>query len=624
MTLSKVLSYFPVKLIICAAFVSYIFLEFHFLEQLEEQSLLGLLQFFHTTAYLLDGDLFIGSISSSEKFFIPTSTHTLLLLFFPSVAIATRASLNIRLKILFFGFLCFISFLILELSLIISLHALGLGTSIGYLHSSIIFSALVGAGMIEITLLKVITLPKSQVIKPIIKRTYIDEFAYFVVLIIFASLVIYVIFNIIDIREDTVVSAYLALGLSTILTFKYYLSYFMWEIKKPLWVKLRLNKKFKQRKWKVSFLCPAFNEEKYMKKFIESIDIAASNYEGEVEIIIINDGSTDDTEKISKETLERLRFSKGQLHSIPNSGKGFALQYGLQKLSGDIIFRVDSDSTVDEHIITPVVRHYDDPAVGSVSGMLFPIEEKSIWQKATLFLGAFNVFYRKGQNLIDSILVQPGVFSTFRGDAIKKIGGWSTDQFGEDGEVTLRLGRYGYRNMFEERASIHSEVPENFQGLREQRIRWSVAFFHSRAKNIHILKESNGPRTIMVLLNLLTHGGGYIQMLFWPFLAVSLFLDDKYSILNFAGILGIPLKLLIIDLIVFSLQYILFFYYLYRFKKWYLVKYMPFMRFYMLILSTLFKPEALEVLLQYSSKWNRHTKESNDDLKRIMKTYLMD
>jgi hypothetical protein len=122
-----------------------------------------------------------------------------------------------------------------------------------------------------------------------------------------------------------------------------------------------------------------------------------------------------------------------------------------------------------------------------------------------------------------------------------------------------------------------------------------------------------------MLLNLFTHGGGFGQLLFWPFLVVSIFLDDTYSILNFAALLGIPLKLMVIDLLIFSLLYVVYFYYLYRFKKLYLVKYMPFMRIYMLIISTMFKPEAMEVLLQYSSKWNRHTKESNDDLRKIIK-----
>lgn len=615
----KILLYFPVKLLISGAFFSFIFLEFNFLEPLEEQILLGLLQFLQVPAYYLDGGLFIGSIYSAEQFMPPTYTHTLFLIFFCSVALVTHANITIRLKFLFYGFLCFLSFIVIQLALILIMNGTGTGTSIGYLHSSIVFSGLAAGIVIEIALLKIITLPKSKKIKPIVKRTYVDEYIYLAALIIFSSLLIYAIFNILDIREDTVVSAYVALGLSSILTFKYYLSYLIWELKKPIWASFGLKTNFKRQKWKVSFLLPAFNEEKTIKKLIESIDKAASNYEGETEIVLVNDGSTDDTEKFAKEALGLLKFSKGRIYTIKNSGKGFALHYGLQKLTGDIILRIDSDSIVDEKIIVHVVRHYDNPTVGSVSGMIFPIEEKSIWQKCMVFLACLNIFYRKGQYLIDAILVQPGAFSTFRTDAMRKVGGWSTDQFGEDGEVTMRLGRYGYRNVFEEHAKAYSDAPKNIHELREQRVRWAIAFYHSRAKNINIVKEFNGPRSIMVLLNLFTHGGGFGQLLFWPFLAVSIFLDDTYSILNFAALLGIPLKLIVIDVLIFSLLYVVYIYYLYRFKKLYLVKYLPFMRIYLLIISTMFKPEAMEVLLQYSSKWNRHTKESNDDLRKIMK-----
>jgi len=146
-----------------------------------------------------------------------------------------------------------------------------------------------------------------------------------------------------------------------------------------------------------------------------------------------------------------------------------------------------------------------------------------------------------------------------------------------------------------------------------------LAFYHSRAKNIRVVKEFNGPRSIMILLNLLTHGGGFVQTLFWSFLAVALFLDDTYSLLNFITLLGVPVQFLIIDIITFGLLYVVFLRYLYRFKKLYLAKYLPFIRIYFLIISTFFKPEALEILLQFSSKWKHHTNESQKELIKIMK-----
>jgi len=181
----KILLYFPVKLLISGAFFTFIFLEFNFLEPLEEQTLLGLLQFLQVPAYYLDGDLFIGSIYSAEQFMPTTYTHTLFLIFFCSVALVTRANITIRLKFLFYGFLCFLSFIVIQLAIILIMNGTGIGTSIGYLHSSIVFSGLAAGIVIEIALLKITTLPKSKKIKPIVKRTYVDEYIYLAALIIF-------------------------------------------------------------------------------------------------------------------------------------------------------------------------------------------------------------------------------------------------------------------------------------------------------------------------------------------------------------------------------------------------------------------------------------------------------
>lgn len=617
---ARKISYFPIRLIICAAFFTFVFLEFNFLEPLEEQTLIGLLQFFQIQSFYLDGDLFIGNIYAAEHFMIPEYTHTLFLIFFPSVIVATRANLTIRLKFVFYGVLCFIAFILLEFLMILIMGGLGIGNSIAYLHANVVFSGLVAGLVIEMSLLGIITLPKSEKITPILKRSYKNEYILLGILLAFSTLVIYAIFNILDISEDTVVTAYVALSLSTILTFKYYISYFMWEIKKPVWAKLAVKKQAIKKNFKVSFLLPAYNEEKTVEKLIQSIDTAASKYDGNVEIILINDGSTDNTEKITIKALSNLKHCQGNIHTIDNSGKGYALQYGLQKVTGEIIFRIDADSLVDENVIINVVRHYDDPFVGSVSGMIFPIEEKSIWQKSMVFLGCLNIFYRKGMNLIESILVQPGAFSTFRTEALEKVGGWTNNQMGEDGEITIRLGRYGYRSIFEEHALTYSEAPNNIQELREQRVRWAVAFYHSRAKNMNVIKEFNGPRSLMIIFGLLSHGGGFAQTLIWPFFIVALFLDDSVSMLNIVSLIGIPTQLVIVDILVFGLLYVVIIRYLYRFKKLYLVKYLPFLRIYFFILGTFFKPEAMELLLQHSSKWKYHTDHSQKELiKRLKK-----
>jgi cellulose synthase/poly-beta-1,6-N-acetylglucosamine synthase-like glycosyltransferase len=266
------------------------------------------------------------------------------------------------------------------------------------------------------------------------------------------------------------------------------------------------------------------------------------------------------------------------------------------------------------------MKHFRDPYVGSVSGMIFPLEEKSIWQKAMVMLGCLFIFYRRGQELVDSILVQPGAFSVFRKDALIKAGGWASNQFGEDGELTIRLGRLGYRNEFEQHAIVLSDAPKNFKELREQRLRWGIAYYHSRGRNLEVMKNFNAPRTIIYGLNLLSHGGGFAQSMFWPFLIASILVGiSKPSVTDISILLGIPLKLVIIELIIFGLQYTLYIYFLSKFNKLHYVKYLPLMRFYDLILALFIKPEAMAILISWSSKWKELTKESNDVLRKMIK-----
>lgn len=606
---------------LCSIFFSYVLLSNSFIETLEEQILFGLLQFFRVSSFYLDGNLFVGSFYSSSQYFPPVHTQVLFLIFFPSLALATRSTFEIRMRILLFGGLCFIAFITIQFLIILTMLALGVTSDVGLVQASIIFTGVTAALVIEALLFTTITLPKQTKVQVAIKRSYIDEYVYLALLLLISSLLIYFIFTILQIKTDSPIASYVALNVSTILSFKYYLSYFLWEARAPIWAKwIRTQQKIQySNNMAVSFLLPAYNEEKHIKKCVESIDRAAANYSGNTEIIIVNDGSTDNTGKISEEAIHNIKHCTGKVFHLPNSGKGIALQYGLERLTGDIVFRIDSDSIVDEYAITPILNHFKDPQVGSVSGMIFPMEEKSLWQKAMILLGCLFVFYRRGQELIDSILVQPGAFSVFRKEALIKVGGWARDQFGEDGELTIRLGRYGYKNEFEQHAIILSEAPRNLKELREQRIRWGIAYYHSRARNLQIIKEFNGPRSIMYILNLLSHGGGFAQALFWPFLIAAVLTDERYSIYNFVTLLGIPLQLIVIELVVFGLQYILYIYFLFRFKKLYCIKYIPLMRLYVLVLTVFFKPEAMEILLFWSSKWKQHTKESNDALKKIIK-----
>ncbi|NHH96955.1 hypothetical protein DYY66_1880 [Candidatus Nitrosotalea sp. FS] len=618
---SRILRYFPIRFSIAGIFFSCLLLGNPYAQTLETQVLSTLLNLIHVSAYV-DGNLVVtGNIYSPIKFSTPIQTQTLFLIFFLSLATCTRSTFETRMKILFYGLLCFGAFLVTQFSIIILLLALNFTSNMAFLQASTILTGIVGSLFIELSLFSTIKLPERTKITASINRSYIDEYLILITLLSGASLLVYFIINVLNLQNNSPVTAYLALNLSTILFFRYYLAYFIYELKTPGWVKSHtLHRNIDSDKTCLSFLLPSYNEEKHIQRCIESIDKAAEKYHGSTEIIVVNDGSTDATRKIASAAILNLKNASGKVYNIPNSGKGVALQYGLNRVSGDVIFRIDTDSFIDESAIPRVMNHFKDPLVGSVSGMILPLEEKSWIQKIWILHYALLTFYKRGWELIDSVLVQPGAFSVFRKDALIQVGGWADDILGEDSDIAVKLARCGYRNEYEQHAVVFSDIPSNLRDLREQRLRWSMSFYHARSAHLDVIKDFNGPISVMYSLNIVEHGLGYANALFLPFLIATFLTGYNSSVLALTSLVGISVGLLAIELIIYGLQSIVYVYFLYKFKKLYIIKYIPMMRLYSFIYSIFIETEGIEILLSVTSKWKtQHTKELTTSLRRKIK-----
>jgi hypothetical protein len=136
-----------------------------------------------------------------------------------------------------------------------------------------------------------------------------------------------------------------------------------------------------------------------------------------------------------------------------------------------------------------------------------------------------------------------------------------------------------------------------------------MAFFHARASNLNVIKESKGPMSLIYTLALLQRGAEFASALFLPFLLAEAIIGQDFSIHNLASLFGISLGLITIELLTFGLHGIVNVYFLLKSKKYYLIKYLPLLRIYDLIHSMFIVPEAVEILLSTSSRWKEHSKE---------------
>jgi len=228
---------------------------------------------------------------------------------------------------------------------------------------------------------------------------------------------------------------------------------------------------------KVSILVPAYNEEKTIGKTLKSL--LNLNYpKDKLEIIAINDGSTDNTLKIMK------KFEKYGVKVIdkPNGGKASALNAGLKKAKGEIIVCMDADSVVSKNALKYTLGYFNDPKVGAVASSLKVYKPKNFWQKMQFVEYIYNVFLRKVLALMDSVFVVPGPFGLYRRKVLEEVGGWEEGNLTEDMELTMRIQKAGYKVEASLNSIVYTKTPDTFKKLIKQRVRWYRGFLINARK----------------------------------------------------------------------------------------------------------------------------------------------
>ncbi|MFW5879638.1 MAG: glycosyltransferase [bacterium] len=220
---------------------------------------------------------------------------------------------------------------------------------------------------------------------------------------------------------------------------------------------------------KISIIVPAFNEEDSIAETIQSLkEITYKN----LEVLIISDGSTDNTSRIvSKEILDDSRFKF--IDNQKNQGKATVLNQGIKLVKGKFVACMDADSVVENDIIEKILPYFSDQDVGAVTISVDVNKPKTFLHRIVALEFALGLsLFLKIFSFLDCIFVTPGPFSMYRKTALREIGGFNPENITEDHEIAFRLHKYGYkiRNCIE--AKVHTTLPETFKGIYVQRRRW--------------------------------------------------------------------------------------------------------------------------------------------------------
>ncbi|NYE08432.1 cellulose synthase/poly-beta-1,6-N-acetylglucosamine synthase-like glycosyltransferase/spore germination protein YaaH/peptidoglycan/xylan/chitin deacetylase (PgdA/CDA1 family) [Bacillus niacini] len=218
----------------------------------------------------------------------------------------------------------------------------------------------------------------------------------------------------------------------------------------------------------VSVVIAAYNEEKVICKTIDSI--LSSDYPA-FEILIIDDGSKDDTAIVVQETYENQPLIR--LIKKPNGGKSSAVNLGFKEANGEIVVALDADTLIAENAISLLVSHFKDENVAAVSGNV------KVGNKGNLLTNWQHIEYVTGFNLerrafatLNCITVVPGAIGAWKKTAVEEAGYFQEDTLAEDTDITLTLLRNGKKIEFEEKAYAYTEAPEDINSLAKQRYRW--------------------------------------------------------------------------------------------------------------------------------------------------------
>ena len=219
----------------------------------------------------------------------------------------------------------------------------------------------------------------------------------------------------------------------------------------------------------VSIIVPAYNEEKVICRTINSL--LASDY-ANLEIIVVDDGSTDKTLEVLRDNFSVNR--KVAIFTKENGGKAEALNFCLRLAGGEIIIALDADTLFTKHTVSALVRRFADEQIGAVAGNAKVGNRINIvtkWQ-ALEYITSQNLDRRAFASL-NCITVVPGSVGAWRHDVLEKIGGFSVDTLAEDQDSTIQVRKLGYKIGYEEHAIAWTEAPDSLRGLAKQRFRWS-------------------------------------------------------------------------------------------------------------------------------------------------------
>jgi len=314
----------------------------------------------------------------------------------------------------------------------------------------------------------------------------------------------------------------------------------------------------------LTLLVAAYNEEDCIAETIESI--ARQTYPAPLEILVIDDGSTDRTREIVRaqiDTGQRPGNQTLRLVEMPrNGGKARALNAGLERASHELIVTIDADTLLYRSALARLVLNQQcspkntAATAGTVLVRNSRINLMTRLQEWDYFLGIAVV--KRVQSLLQGTLVAQGAFSIYRRAVLREIGGWR-ETVGEDIVLTWAMLQRGYRVGYAENAFVFTNVPDQYGAYYRQRKRWSRGLIEA-FKAYPALLLPTRLNTPFIYLNLLFPFLDIAYLFVFVPGVIAALLFHSYLVVGLMTVLVIPLSILV-NMLMFLKQQAVFSHY---------------------------------------------------------------
>src|SRR5690348_891915 len=245
----------------------------------------------------------------------------------------------------------------------------------------------------------------------------------------------------------------------------------------------------------LTVVIPAYNEGAMVLRSIQSV-VEADYPHDRLEILVIDDGSRDDTWRYIQEAAERYPGLVTALRHERNRGKRAALAWGFQRAKGDILVTIDSDSVIERGALLALAGPFRDARIGAVAGKVLVLNRRGLIARMlhVRYVLSFDLL-RSVESAYGTVFCCPGALTALRARAVRQVlARWREQRFlgrqctfGEDRALTNYLLEAGYDTVYQRSAVVRTVVPTLFPKLCKMLIRWDRSYVREEIRFARIV-----------------------------------------------------------------------------------------------------------------------------------------